>query len=132
VVSDFIVQALLGQDTTIFGDGRQTRSFQYVADLLEGMIRVIETSDDFVGPVNIGNPVEFTKLELAKQVIDLTGTKSKLVFQPLPQDDPKQRCPEISLARAELAGWEPRVQLREGLERTIGYFDEHFSILTKQ
>jgi len=124
VVSNFIVQALKGEDITIFGDGLQTRSFQYVDDLVEGMMRMMNTSDDFIGPVNIGNPNEFTMLELANAVIDLTGSKSKLIFQSLPQDDPKQRKPDISLAKAKLNGWEPKVQLNEGLKKTIAYFDE--------
>ena len=122
VVSNFIVQALQGKDITIYGDGRQTRSFQYVDDLVEGMIRMMNTSDDFTGPVNIGNPGEFTMLELAEKVIELTGSKSKIIFHPLPQDDPRQRKPDISVARRELNGWEPRIQLTEGLQRTIDYF----------
>ena len=122
VVSNFIVQALQGKDITIYGDGRQTRSFQYVDDLVEGMIRMMNTSDDFTGPVNIGNPGEFTMLELAEKVIELTGSKSKIIFHPLPQDDPRQRKPDISLARHELNGWEPCIQLTEGLQRTIEYF----------
>ncbi len=124
VISNFIVQALKGQDITIFGDGMQTRSFQYVDDLIEGMIRMMNTSDDFLGPVNIGNPNEFTMLELAQNIIDLIGSKSKLIFLPLPQDDPKQRQPDISLARQELNNWEPKVQLRDGLMKTISYFED--------
>lgn len=123
VVSNFIVQALNGDDITIFGKGTQTRSFQYVDDLVEGMHRMMNSRDGFVGPVNIGNPIEFTMLELAKEVIDLTGSKSKITFLPLPQDDPMQRQPDISLAKKELGGWEPKVQLREGLKHTIKYFD---------
>ena len=123
VVSNFIVQALKNQDITIFGDGAQTRSFQYVSDLVEGMIRMMGTGDDFTGPVNIGNPGEFTMLELAQNVIDLIGAKSKIVYLPLPADDPTQRQPDISLAREKLDGWEPKVQLREGLIKTIAYFD---------
>jgi UDP-glucuronate decarboxylase len=123
VVSNFIVQALKGENITIFGSGQQTRSFQYVTDLIEGMTRMMGTGDDFVGPVNIGNPNEFTMLELAQNVIDLTGSSSKLIFQPLPQDDPKQRQPDITLAKEKLNGWEPTVQLREGLTHTINYFD---------
>ncbi|WP_262964953.1 UDP-glucuronic acid decarboxylase family protein [Methylobacter psychrophilus] len=122
VVSNFIMQALRGEDITIYGDGSQTRSFCYVDDLLEAMIRAMNTSDDFNGPVNIGNPVEFTMLQLAQLVIDLTGSKSKLVFNPLPSDDPKQRRPDISLAKQVLDGWEPRVNLAEGLVKTIEYF----------
>ncbi len=122
VVSNFIMQALKGEDITIFGDGTQTRSFQYVDDLVEGMIRMMGTSDDFWGPVNIGNPNEFTMIELAKNIIELTGSKSKLIYKPLPQDDPKQRQPDISLANQKLNGWEPKVQLKEGLIKTIDYF----------
>jgi len=124
VVSNFIVQALKGDDITIFGDGTQTRSFQYVDDLVEGMHRMMHSRDGFVGPVNIGNPVEFTMLELAKEVIDLTNSKSKITYLPLPQDDPLQRQPNIDLAKKELNGWEPKVQLREGLGHTIKYFDK--------
>jgi UDP-glucuronate decarboxylase len=121
VVSNFIVQALRGDPITIYGDGQQTRSFCYAGDLIEAMIRTMSTADDFTGPVNIGNPGEFTMLELAKLVIEITGSKSELRFLPLPADDPKQRQPEISLAKRAL-GWEPTVPLREGLERTIEYF----------
>ncbi|MBF8148523.1 SDR family oxidoreductase [Winogradskyella sp. F6397] len=124
VVSNFIVQALNGDDITIFGDGTQTRSFQYVNDLVEGMHRMMNSRDGFVGPVNIGNPIEFTMLELAKEVIDLTDSKSKITFLPLPQDDPLQRQPNINLAKKELNGWEPKVQLKEGLNHTIKYFDK--------
>jgi UDP-glucuronate decarboxylase len=124
VISNFIVQALRGEDITIFGDGLQTRSFQYVDDLIEGMIRMMRSSDDFLGPVNIGNPNEFTMLSLAETIIDLVGSKSKLIFLPLPQDDPKQRQPDISLARQMLDDWTPKVQLKDGLERTIAYFDK--------
>ena len=123
VVSNFIVQALKGDDITIFGDGLQTRSFQYVDDLVEGTVRMMNSRDGFIGPVNIGNPNEFTMLQLAQEVIDLTGSKSKLTFKPLPQDDPMQRQPDISLAKKELNGWEPTVQLKEGLKHTIEYFD---------
>ena len=122
VVSNFIVQALQGKDITIYGDGKQTRSFQYVDDLVEGMVRMMETGDDFTGPVNIGNPGEFTMLELAQKVIELTGSKSKIVFEPLPQDDPRQRKPDISLANRMLGGWQPEIKLDEGLEHTIDYF----------
>jgi UDP-glucuronate decarboxylase len=123
VVSNFIVQALKDEDITIFGDGLQTRSFQYVDDLVEGTVRMMNSRDGFIGPVNIGNPNEFTMLQLAQEVIDLTGSKSKLTFKPLPQDDPMQRQPDISLAYKELNGWEPTVQLKEGLKHTIEYFD---------
>ena len=121
VVSNFIVQALKGQDITIYGDGLQTRSFCYVDDLLEGMIRLMNSREEFTGPVNIGNPNEFTMLELAQKVISITGSKSRLVFHPLPPDDPTQRQPDITLARQEL-GWQPNVMLDEGLKRTIDYF----------
>jgi UDP-glucuronate decarboxylase len=124
VVSNFIVQALKGEDLTIFGNGLQTRSFQYVSDLVEGMVRMMATEDSFTGPVNIGNPGEFTMIELANLVIDITGTKSKLIYMPLPQDDPTQRQPDISLAKEKLGGWEPKVPLREGLTKTIEYFDK--------
>ena len=123
VVSNFIVQALKGQDITIYGDGQQTRSFCYYDDLLEAMTRMMDTRDDFTGPVNIGNPREFTMLELAQIVIELTGAKSKLVFKPLPSDDPKQRKPDITLAREALNGWEPKVALEAGLKKTVAYFD---------
>ena len=127
VVSNFIMQALRGDDITVFGDGTQTRSFQYVDDLVEGTIRMMNSRNGFVGPVNIGNPVEFTMLELAKEVIDLTGSKSKIIHMPLPQDDPMQRQPDISLAKKELNGWEPKIHLREGLGYTIDYFDKFIS-----
>jgi len=122
VVSNFIVQALKGQDITIFGKGDQTRSFQYVDDLLNGMVQMMESKENFIGPVNIGNPKEFTILELAKLVIELTGSKSKLVYRPLPSDDPMQRQPNIRLAK-EMLNWEPKVPLREGLKKTIDFFD---------
>jgi UDP-glucuronate decarboxylase len=121
VVSNFIMQALRGEDITIYGSGQQTRSFCYVDDLIEGMVRLMATEDGFTGPVNVGNPHEFTMLELAQTVIRLTGSTSQLSFQPLPQDDPKQRKPDISLAQARL-GWEPTVQLEEGIGKTIAYF----------
>ncbi|MDZ4204717.1 MAG: UDP-glucuronic acid decarboxylase family protein [Bacteroidales bacterium] len=122
VVSNFIVQALTGHDITIYGDGSQTRSFCYVDDLVDGLVRMMNTSDKITGPVNLGNPGEFTILELAEKVIRLTGSKSKIVFQPLPSDDPMQRQPDISKAKNLLA-WEPGVQLDEGLQRTIEYFE---------
>jgi UDP-glucuronate decarboxylase len=121
VVSNFIVQAIHGRDITIFGDGRQTRSFCYVDDLVEAMIRMMDTASDFPGPVNIGNPGEFTMLELAEMVIKLSASKSRLVYRPLPSDDPKQRQPDIGLARQALA-WEPKVSLEDGLKETIAYF----------
>ncbi|HSI74548.1 MAG TPA: UDP-glucuronic acid decarboxylase family protein [Lunatimonas sp.] len=123
VVSNFIVQALQGRDITIFGDGKQTRSFCYVDDLISGMHKLMNSRDGFTGPVNIGNPVEFTMLELAENVIELTNSKSKLKFMPLPQDDPMQRRPVIDLAKKEL-DWEPKIPLRVGLEKTISYFDQ--------
>lgn len=121
VVSNFIIQALKGEDITIYGDGSQTRSFQYVDDLLTGTFRFMDT-EDFIGPVNLGNPVEFTIKELAQKVIDLTGSSSKMVDKPLPSDDPTQRQPDISLAKEKL-DWEPKVGLEEGLKKTIGYFE---------
>jgi len=121
VVSNFIMQALKGEDITVFGDGSQTRSFCYVDDMIDGLIKFIGTRDDFTGPVNLGNPKEFSILELAQAVIKLTKSKSRLVFQPLPADDPKQRKPDISLAREKL-NWEPSVSLEEGLKETIQYF----------
>lgn len=121
VVSNFIVQALKGGDITIYGDGKQTRSFQYIDDLVEGMIRMM-ASENFTGPVNLGNPREFTMIELAEIVLKMTNSKSKLIFTPLPADDPKQRKPNISLAKEKLNGWEPNIRLEEGLVETIKYF----------
>ena len=126
VVSNFIRQALHNDPITIYGDGRQTRSFCYVTDLIEALVRLMKSPDDFIGPVNVGNPTEFTIEELAHKVIELTGSRSKIVREPLPQDDPMQRQPDIGLARANL-GWEPKVQLDEGLRHTIAYFDELLS-----
>ena len=122
VVSNFIIQALKNENITVYGSGRQTRSFQYVDDLVEGMVRMMATEDSFTGPVNLGNPGEFTMIELAEHIIRLTGSQSEIVFRPLPSDDPKQRKPDISLAREKLGGWEPAVLLEEGLKRTILYF----------
>ncbi len=122
VVSNFIVQALKGEDITIFGDGTQTRSFQYVDDLVEGMIRMMNSRDGFWGPVNIGNPIEFTMLKLAELVIEKTGSKSRIIHLPLPQDDPTQRQPNIELAQKELDGWKPTIKLEQGLDKTISYF----------
>ncbi len=122
VVSNFIVQALGGEAITVFGDGRQTRSFQYVDDLVEGMIRMMNSRDGFWGPVNIGNPGEFTMLQLAEEIIKLTNSKSKITFLPLPQDDPLQRQPVIDLAKRELNDWEPKIPLKAGLVKTIDYF----------
>ena len=121
VVSNFIVQALRGQDITIYGDGSQTRSFCYVDDLIDGLMRLMNTADDFTGPVNIGNPGEFTMLELAQKVIELTGSGSQIVYRPLPQDDPVRRCPDITLAKQQL-GWGPTIPLEQGLAKTIDYF----------
>ena len=123
VVSNFIVQALKGENITIFGDGSQTRSFCYVDDLIDAMILMMDTPEGFTGPLNAGNPEEFTMLELAERVIRLTGARSKLEFLPLPQDDPRQRKPDITLARRELR-WEPKIDLAEGLTRTVAYFKE--------
>ena len=123
VVSNFIVQALKGDDITIYGDGSQTRSFQYIDDLVEGTVRMMNTDSDFLGPVNIGNPIEFTMVELAENILDITNSKSKLIYLPLPKDDPKQRRPDISLAKEKLSGWEPKIQLKEGLVKTIAYFE---------
>ena len=121
VVSNFIIQALKGKDITIYGDGSQSRSFCYVDELIDGFIRLM-ASDDFTGPVNLGNPVEFTIKELAEKIIEMTNSKSKLTLNPLPQDDPKQRQPDITLAKKEL-NWEPKIKLEEGLKKTIEYFD---------
>lgn len=123
VVSNFIMQALRGEDITIYGDGKQTRSFQYVDDLIRGFLCLMDSDDDITGPVNMGNPGEFTMLELAEKVLLQTGSKSKLVYKPLPGDDPKQRKPDISLA-GNLFGWKPEIPLDEGLKRTIAYFKE--------
>ncbi len=124
VVSNFIVQALKGENITIYGDGTQTRSFQYVDDLVEGMLRMMNADPNFTGPVNLGNPNEFTMLQLANTIIKLTGAKSKIVFMPLPKDDPKQRQPNIELAKEKLNGWQPKIELEEGLGKTIAYFEE--------
>lgn len=122
VISNFIVQSLNNKDITIYGDGSQTRSFCYVDDLVEGIIKMMNSRDDFVGPVNLGNPTEYSILELAKKIIELTDSKSNIVYKPLPEDDPKQRQPNIELAHKELK-WEPKIQLEEGLKKTISYFD---------
>jgi len=124
VISNFIVQALSNEPITIYGDGEQTRSFCYVDDLIDGFVRMMDTPDGFTGPVNMGNPGEFTIRQLAEKVIDMTGSRSELVFHPLPSDDPRQRCPDISLAK-EVLGWEPMVRLEEGLVNTISYFDNY-------
>jgi len=122
VVSNFIVRALKDQSITIFGDGSQTRSFCYVDDLIEAFVGMMASADEVIGPINLGNPGEFSILELAEKVLALTGSKSELVFQSLPKDDPKQRCPDIARANA-LLGWAPTVPLEQGLEKTIAYFD---------
>ena len=128
VVSNFIVQALKGADLTIYGDGSQTRSFCYVDDLIEGLVSMMDTPAGFTGPVNVGNPREFTMRELAELVIRLTGSRSKIQFRELPEDDPRQRKPDITLAREKL-GWEPRTPLEEGLQRTIEYFRQLLAVL---
>jgi UDP-glucuronate decarboxylase len=122
VVSNFIVQALQGRPITVYGKGRQTRSFCYVDDTVDAFVRLMRSGEDFTGPVNIGNPLECTVLELAEKIIELTRSRSRIVFEPLPSDDPARRCPDITLARA-MIGWEPRVPLEEGLGRTIAYFE---------
>ena len=122
VVSNFIIQALLGREITIYGDGSQTRSFCYVDDLVDGLIRLMQSGDDVTGPINIGNPVEFSMLQLAKEVLDLTGSKSRVAHKPLPQDDPRQRQPDIAKATS-LLGWKPVTSLKEGLKKTIAYFE---------
>lgn len=122
VVSNFIIQALKGEPLTVYGEGSQTRSFCYVDDLIDGFVRLMGTGDDFTGPVNLGNPGEFTILQLAELVVEFTGSKSKIVNNPLPKDDPKQRRPDITLAKSAL-GWEPGIKLRDGLKKTIEYFD---------
>ncbi|NOQ27693.1 MAG: NAD-dependent epimerase/dehydratase family protein [Bacteroidales bacterium] len=124
VVSNFIVQAIKDEDITIYGDGKQTRSFQYIDDLVEGLIRLMNSESSFIGPVNIGNPNEFTMIELAESIINITGSKSKITYHTLPEDDPMQRRPDISLAKKVLNKWEPKVQLNEGLKNTIEYFKE--------
>lgn len=124
VISNFIVQAIQGESITVYGDGKQTRSFCYVDDLIEALIRLMNTPDHFVGPVNLGNPGEYSILELAEKVIELTGSKSKIIFKPLPSDDPLQRCPDISLA-TKMLDWVPHVPLDEGLSKTIAYFRDH-------
>ena len=123
VVSNFIVQALSGEDITIYGSGEQSRSFCFVDDLIDGIMKFMELEDNFPGPMNLGNPVEFSILELAETVIRITNSKSKIVFRELPQDDPKQRRPDIELAKKKLA-WEPKIQLEEGLKKSIEYFSK--------
>jgi UDP-glucuronate decarboxylase len=127
VVSNFIIQALRGEDITVYGDGRQTRSFCYVDDLVDGLMKLMDSPDDFTGPVNLGNPAELTILELAQEIIEIIRSKSKIVHLPLPQDDPRQRQPNIELAKKEL-GWEPKTRLKDGLKATIDYFRERLGI----
>jgi UDP-glucuronate decarboxylase len=127
VVSNFIVQALKGEDITIFGDGSHTRSFQYVDDLIDGMVKMMNTSNEFIGPVNVGNPEEYKIVVLAHKIIELTGTRSKLIHLPLPEDDPKQRQPDISIARKKL-NWSPEINLETGLKRTIEYFKKELHL----
>ena len=122
VVSNFIIQALRGEDITIYGDGSQTRSFQYVDDLIEAMMRVVKTGDGFTGPVNLGNPDEIAIRTLASMIISLTKSHSEIIYRPLPQNDPKRRCPDISLAVQQLDGWMPKVKIEDGLKKTIDYF----------
>jgi len=124
VVSNFIVQALKGEDITVYGNGLQTRSFQYIDDLIEGMLRVMNTEDSFTGPINLGNPCEFSMLELVEMILRLTNSKSRIVHLSLPEDDPHQRKPDIYLAKRELNNWQPIVTLEEGLRKTIDYFSE--------
>ena len=131
VVSNFIIQALLGKDLTVYGDGSQTRSFCYVDDMINGFVRLMHSPDDFTGPVNLGNPGEYTIKEIAEKVVDLTGSKSRIIHKPLPSDDPRRRQPDITLAREQL-GWEPLVQLEEGLRKTIAYFDDLLQSCTRQ
>jgi UDP-glucuronate decarboxylase len=126
VVSNFIIQALLGRDITVYGDGLQTRSFCFVDDLVDGLIRLMDTSPDITGPVNVGNPAEFTIMELAQMTVTLVGSRSKIVHRSLPENDPKQRQPDISLAQ-QLLGWRPRIALKEGLAKTIAYFEHLLS-----
>lgn len=123
VISNFIVQALKGEDITIYGTGEQTRSFQYVDDLVEAMIRMMNTEEKITGPINIGNPAEFSMLQLAEKVLKITGSKSKIIFKPLPQDDPMQRRPDISLAKKTLDNWEPKIDIDEGLRKVVAYFE---------
>ena len=125
VVSNFIVQALKGEDISIYGDGSQTRSFCYCDDLIEGFVRLMDTPDEITGPMNLGNPDEFTIKQLAEIVIEIVGSRSKLIYKPLPSDDPKQRQPDISFAKESLDGWVPNIKLRDGLQKTIKYFDDY-------
>lgn len=127
VVSNFVVQALKGENITIYGNGQQTRSFQYISDLIEGMVKMMATSDDIIGPINLGNQKEFKVIDLAKTIIDLTGSKSKIIFLPQPQDDPAQRQPDISQAIEKLDGWKPTININEGLIKTIEYFEDYLT-----
>jgi UDP-glucuronate decarboxylase len=128
VVSNFIVQALKGNDITVFGDGSHTRSFQYVDDLIDGMVKMMDTSDDFTGPVNLGNPFEFSIIDLAKKVLEMTGSKSRIIYMPLPEDDPRQRQPDIRLA-GEMLNWSPGINLETGLKRTIEFFKKEIQLV---
>jgi len=130
VVSNFIIQALKGEDITVYGCGSQTRSFCYVDDLIDGILRMMATSDETIGPINIGNPSEFTVLELAEKIVSLTSSSSMIIFRPLPQDDPTQRCPDISKARSVL-NWEPKESLDDGIRKTVDYFKNKLVINTK-
>jgi len=121
VVSNFIIQALSGKDITVYGDGTQTRSFCYIDDMVDGLIKLMNTPDDLTGPVNLGNPSEISILELVEKVLKITKSRSKIVYKPLPQDDPVRRCPDITLAKKRL-GWQPKTNLEEGLKKTVGYF----------
>ena len=127
VISNFIAQALKGEDITVYGDGSQTRSFCYIDDMIEGLIRLMNTPDEIIGPINLGNPKETSILELAQKIIQLTGSNSKIVFKPLPQDDPRRRCPDITKAKLIL-NWEPKISLEEGLKRTIEYFKQKLGV----
>ena len=128
VISNFIVQALKGEDITLYGDGKQTRSFMFVDDLIEAMIRLMNTNDDTTGPVNLGNPVEFSIHSMATRIIELTGSNSKITYHELPADDPVKRKPDISFAKKVLSGWEPKVSIDEGLKTTINYFNDTLNL----
>jgi UDP-glucuronate decarboxylase len=128
VVSNFIIQALKGKDLTVYGDGTQTRCFQYITDLIEGITRLMNSDEDVTGPINLGNTKSFTVIELAKKVIEITGSQSKIIYKPLPSDDPMHRLPNIDLAKQQLNGWEPNIQLEHGLKNTINYYIEQFKI----
>jgi UDP-glucuronate decarboxylase len=131
VVSNFIIQALSGRNITVYGDGTQTRSFCYVDDMIDGLVKLMNTSDDFTGPVNLGNPSEISILELAEKVLKITKSRSKIVHKPLPQDDPVRRCPDITLAKKRL-GWQPKTNLDEGLKKTVEYFKRILSVTARE